>query len=116
MVDTVTLEGQGFAVEQVAGACFCCHFDALTRSAAALEARSQPQVILAEPVGSCTDLVATVIRPLTKLYGDNFTLALLASCSSRSAPGSPWMRMPGPCNLTRSISSGNNWKKPTTSR
>ncbi len=75
MVDTVTLEGQGFAVEQVAGACFCCHFDALTRSAAALEARSQPQVILAEPVGSCTDLVATVIRPLTKLYGDNFTLA-----------------------------------------
>ncbi|MGD0040548.1 MAG: GTP-binding protein [Isosphaeraceae bacterium] len=75
MVDTVTLEGQGFAVEQVAGACFCCHFDALTRSAAALEARSQPEVILAEPVGSCTDLVATVIRPLTKLYGDNSTLA-----------------------------------------
>ncbi len=75
MVDTVTLEGQGFAVGQVAGACFCCRFDALTRSAAALEARSQPQVILAEPVGSCTDLVATVIRPLTKLYGDNFTLA-----------------------------------------
>ena len=75
LVDTVTLEGQGFAVEQVAGACFCCHFDALTRSAAALEARSQPEVILAEPVGSCTDLVATVIRPLMKLFGDNFTLA-----------------------------------------
>jgi Ni2+-binding GTPase involved in maturation of urease and hydrogenase len=75
LVDTVTLEGQGFAVEQVAGACFCCHFDALIRSAAALEARSQPEVILAEPVGSCTDLVATVIRPLMKLYGDKFTLA-----------------------------------------
>jgi len=75
LVDTVTLEGQGFAVEQVAGACFCCHFDALTRSAAALQARSQPDVILAEPVGSCTDLVATVIRPLMKLYGDNFILA-----------------------------------------
>ena len=29
LVDTVTLEGQGFAVEQVAGACFCCHFNAL---------------------------------------------------------------------------------------
>ena len=75
LVDTVTLEGQGFAVEQVAGACFCCHFDALSRSAAALEAKSQPEVILAEPVGSCTDLVATVIRPLMKLFGDNFTLA-----------------------------------------
>ncbi len=75
LVDTVTLEGQGFAVEQVAGACFCCHFDALTRSTAALEARNQPEVILAEPVGSCTDLVATVIRPLMKLYGDTFSLA-----------------------------------------
>ena len=29
LVDTVTLEGQGFAVEQVAGACSCCHFNAL---------------------------------------------------------------------------------------
>src|SRR5271157_534081 len=75
LVDTVTLEGQGFAVEQVAGACFCCHFDALTRSAAALEARSQPEVILAEPVGRCTDLVATVIRPLMKLFGEEFNLA-----------------------------------------
>jgi hypothetical protein len=26
-------------------------------------------VILAEPVGSCTDLVATVLRPLTQVYG-----------------------------------------------
>src|SRR5271165_5692165 len=34
LVDTRTLQCQGFAVEQVAGACFCCHFDALTRSAA----------------------------------------------------------------------------------
>jgi hypothetical protein len=29
LVDTVTLEGQGFAVEQVAGVCSCCHFNAL---------------------------------------------------------------------------------------
>jgi hypothetical protein len=28
-----------------------------------------PEIILAEPVGSCTDLVATVIRPLTEVYG-----------------------------------------------
>jgi hypothetical protein len=32
-------------------------------------------VILAEPVGSCTDLVATVVQPLRDLYGDRFEVA-----------------------------------------
>ena len=32
-------------------------------------------MILAEPVGSCTDLVATVVRPLEKLYGEQFDVA-----------------------------------------
>ncbi|MGI9471380.1 MAG: GTP-binding protein, partial [Rubripirellula sp.] len=34
-----------------------------------------PDVLLAEPVGSCTDLVATVILPLQQLLGDRFELA-----------------------------------------
>jgi Ni2+-binding GTPase involved in maturation of urease and hydrogenase len=75
LVDTRALQCQGFPVEQVAGACFCCHFDALTRSAASLVEKDAPQVILAEPVGSCTDLVATVIRPLLKYFGGCFELA-----------------------------------------
>ena len=32
-------------------------------------------MILAEPVGSCTDLVATVVQPLKDLYGDRFEVA-----------------------------------------
>jgi hypothetical protein len=32
-------------------------------------------VFIAEPVGSCTDLAATVTYPLRRLYGDNFTVA-----------------------------------------
>jgi Ni2+-binding GTPase involved in maturation of urease and hydrogenase len=75
LVDTGTLERAGFAVEQVAGACFCCDFHGLIRSTEALAARNRPQVILAEPVGSCTDLVATVIRPLMKLFQAGFELA-----------------------------------------
>src|SRR5258706_11888746 len=35
----------------------------------------QPDVILAEPVGSCTDLVATVVQPLRDLYGQRFEVA-----------------------------------------
>ncbi|MEO8271401.1 MAG: cobalamin biosynthesis protein P47K, partial [Aureliella sp.] len=34
-----------------------------------------PDVVLAEPVGSCTDLVATVIRPLEQIYNQPFEIA-----------------------------------------
>src|SRR6202041_3619989 len=64
-----------FAVEEVAGACFCCRFDDLVARVGALQASERPDVILAEPVGSCTDLVATVVQPLRDLYGDRFQVA-----------------------------------------
>jgi hypothetical protein len=35
-------------------------------------------VFVAEPVGSCTDLVATVTYPLRRMYGDQFTIAPLS--------------------------------------
>src|SRR3954466_16020667 len=60
LVDTTSLRSQGFAVEETAGACFCCRFDDLVDRVGRLEAQERPDVILAEPVGSCTDLVATV--------------------------------------------------------
>ncbi|HUG66229.1 MAG TPA: GTP-binding protein [Pirellulaceae bacterium] len=69
LVDTHNLRSQGFDVGEVAGSCFCCDFDALTSTVEKLGEGSLPEVILAEPVGSCTDLVATVIRPLTEVYG-----------------------------------------------
>ncbi|MFN8706605.1 MAG: GTP-binding protein [Planctomyces sp.] len=69
LVDTHTLRSQGFDVGEVAGSCFCCNFNALTSTVEALGEGNLPEVILAEPVGSCTDLVATVIRPLTEVYG-----------------------------------------------
>jgi Ni2+-binding GTPase involved in maturation of urease and hydrogenase len=75
LVDTHSLREQGFAVEEVAGACFCCRFDELLERAGALESAQRPDVILAEPVGSCTDLVATVVQPLKDLYGSRFSIA-----------------------------------------
>lgn len=68
LVDTHSLRSQGFDVGEVAGSCFCCNFNALTSTVEGLGTDELPQVILAEPVGSCTDLVATVIRPLTEVY------------------------------------------------
>ena len=69
LVDTQSLRSQGFDVGEVAGSCFCCNFNALTSTVEHLGEGQLPDVILAEPVGSCTDLVATVIRPLTEVYG-----------------------------------------------
>ena len=77
LVDTHALRAQGFRVGEVPGACFCCKFDDLVETAARLSAEEQPDVIITEPVGSCTDLVATVIEPLRHLHGDRYDLAPL---------------------------------------
>jgi G3E family GTPase len=75
LVDTTSLRAQGFRVEEVAGACFCCRFDDLVGKVGRLQEDQRPDVILAEPVGSCTDLVATVVQPLRDLYRDRFEVA-----------------------------------------
>jgi Ni2+-binding GTPase involved in maturation of urease and hydrogenase len=74
LVDTKSLEAQGFPVEEVAGACFCCKFDDLIEKVDRLGDK-RPDVILAEPVGSCTDLIATVVQPLRDLYRERFQVA-----------------------------------------
>ena len=78
LVDTRLLASHGHAVEEIAGGCFCCRFDSLQKAAGALEERSAPEVFLAEPVGSCTDLVATVSYPLRRIYGERFVIAPLS--------------------------------------
>ena len=75
LVDTNTLRSQGFDVGEVAGACFCCNFDELIGTIGSLSESERPDIILAEPVGSCTDLVATVIQPIKQLYDAEFDIA-----------------------------------------
>jgi Ni2+-binding GTPase involved in maturation of urease and hydrogenase len=75
LVDTHVLRSAGFDVSEVAGSCFCCNFNGLSAAVEQLEARQRPDVILAEPVGSCTDIVATVVQPLRRLYQDKFSVA-----------------------------------------
>ncbi len=75
LVDTNTLRAQGFDVGEVAGACFCCNFDELMATIERLGAEQQPDVLLAEPVGSCTDLVATVLQPIKRMFDTQFSIA-----------------------------------------
>ncbi|MDP6446820.1 MAG: GTP-binding protein [Pirellulaceae bacterium] len=78
LVDTESLRAQGFDVGEVPGACFCCKFDDLIETAQQLDDQTSPDVIIAEPVGSCTDLAATVVEPLRHLYGEKYELGPLA--------------------------------------
>ena len=75
LVDTAMLRSQGFATEEIPGGCFCCRFDSLMDASRRLTESTRPESFIAEPVGSCTDLAATVTYPLRRLYGDTFTVA-----------------------------------------
>lgn len=78
LVDTAMLRAKGFATEEIPGGCFCCRFNSLVDAAGKLTETTRPDVFVAEPVGSCTDLVATVTYPLRRIYGDHFTIAPLS--------------------------------------
>jgi hypothetical protein len=76
LVDTEIAAASGLAAHEVSGGCFCCRFSDFVSRAARL-AGDAPDVILAEPVGSCTDLAATVLRPLRSYYRERFRVAPL---------------------------------------
>ena len=75
LVDTAVFRGHGLPAAEIAGGCFCCRFDELLGAADRLLADTPVDVLLAEAVGSCTDLVATVYRPLRLFFPDRFRLA-----------------------------------------
>ncbi len=77
LVDTALSRAHEFPTEEISGGCFCCRFNSLVDAAVALSGggEDRPDVFLAEPVGSCTDLVATVGMPLQQIYGDSYRVA-----------------------------------------
>lgn len=78
LVDTTLVGSYGYPVQEITGGCFCCRFNSLTAAAERLTEEAKPDVFLAEPVGSCTDLRATVQYPLRRLYGDDYRIAPLS--------------------------------------
>ncbi|MFP3845743.1 GTP-binding protein [Priestia filamentosa] len=77
LIDTELARRSGLNAKEVTGGCFCCQFDDLYKNLNILLEEKQPDVIIAEAVGSCTDLAATVIQPLKQYYSDQFTTAPL---------------------------------------
>ena len=78
LVDTAFLKRTDDAVAEVYGSCFCCNFPGFADALRHLR-ENEPALILAEPVGSCTDLSATIMQPLKeKFTSDAFEVAPLS--------------------------------------
>ena len=78
LVDTVIarqmLTALGVPVEEVVKGCFCCKFDELIAHVEKILVHD-PDVLMGEPVGSCTDFVAAVANPIKIQYKDAFRFA-----------------------------------------
>jgi G3E family GTPase len=67
LVDTAFFRLGDVPAVEVTGGCFCCNYDDLDARLDQIRSEIQPDVVFAESVGSCGDLVATVIKPLIEL-------------------------------------------------
>lgn len=75
LVDSVYLQNSGSTVLEVSGSCFCCNFNGFIEAIRAAITEGECEIILAEPVGSCADLAATIIRPLLAYHTNLVDLA-----------------------------------------
>jgi hypothetical protein len=76
LVDTEFARASELEASEVAGGCFCCRFSEFIEAAEELR-RFSPDVIFAEPVGSCVDLSATILQPLKAWHEDRYRTAPL---------------------------------------
>lgn len=78
LVDTAFLLRSGVKVAEVSGSCFCCNFQGLLDAMSKVRVEARADVLIAEPVGSCTDLSATIIQPLKEHLGHELIIAPLS--------------------------------------
>ena len=75
LVDTEFTKDAGFDVREILGGCFCSNFDEFVSSARTLVSAGRPDVIIAEPIGTSTNLMGSVVTPLRSLYPNEFDVA-----------------------------------------
>lgn len=95
LVDTAILTRAGSDTKEVSGSCFCCNFHGFAGALHDLKANAGVDMIIAEPVGSCTDLSATILQPLKDKFGDQYSLA-------------PFNVLVDPGRLTQILDGGNS--------
>lgn len=82
LVDTAYMQSSNVPVRQVTNGCFCCRYTELEATLNALRNDEMPEIIFAETVGSCTDLIATVAKPLSIRHPEyNAVISVFADAS-----------------------------------
>ncbi|HAK46220.1 MAG TPA: hypothetical protein DCO79_09935 [Spirochaeta sp.] len=64
LVDNSFVKFSGIPSIEVANGCFCCNYDDFDSHILDLAENQKPDIIFAESVGSCADIVATVMKPI----------------------------------------------------
>lgn len=70
LVDGDFFKSQNIPNRQVINGCFCCNYTTLDVNIQSLIETQSTEIIFAESVGSCTDIVATVLKPLLHFRSD----------------------------------------------
>jgi G3E family GTPase len=68
MVDSKLIQGLSIPLKEVTHGCFCCNYNALLQHIYYFSEHINPEIVFAESVGSCTDLVATIAKPLAEMH------------------------------------------------
>ncbi|MDP2889863.1 MAG: GTP-binding protein, partial [Bacteroidota bacterium] len=100
LVDTAILLRNEVKVAEVSGSCFCCNFNGLISAMKQVRDEAHADVIIAEPVGSCTDLSATIVQPLKENMKSELSV-------------SPLSVMADPAHLTDILNGGNGGLHPS---
>jgi Ni2+-binding GTPase involved in maturation of urease and hydrogenase len=68
LVDTLFIQSLQVPLREVVNGCFCCRYKDLDAGIRSLSREEEPEIVFAESVGSCTDLIATVVNPLMQAH------------------------------------------------
>ena len=79
LVDTAFINSFDIPLGEVGNGCFCCNYEQFHSAIRDLNSSIYPDIIFAEAVGSCADLVATIIKPLLRLdHGTEIVFSVFA--------------------------------------
>jgi len=69
-VDSEFVNSLSIPFGEVRQGCFCCRYDEFEAEIQSLSDKHHPDIIFAESVGSCMDLIATLAKPLNRALPD----------------------------------------------
>lgn len=78
-VDQAFVQASGIPSVAVSNGCLCCRYDDFEERVRSLSQSDRPEVIFAESVGSCADIVATVVKPFSEFRGAHNTPGTLTT-------------------------------------